>query len=735
MPDQEVSSPSPELRQALLEHALLLAKQGLATFPARVWWNENASPPKWEKPPAFRHSGRECVGGCGYKHASCHEPDIRAMWAECPDANALALPMRDNGLVALDVDPRNLVGEVPEVPATWSQSTISQGMHHIFLDPGGQLPGKFNGDPGLDIKSNGYIIIAPTGGYERTDLSPPAPWPFARSGTSQGASGKGSGSSSSGQYKPLSFEEELRGIPLGQRHDKLFARASELRGRPGMTKEEAYIHLIGVAALCGVSAQEAKGFIDDVWRKYPAPDPVASFLLQVPGARSVSRATSVAAPPETHLPEEFWEARPVLRHIRQAAWSRQRSADTVLHAVLARVAAFSSHKILLPPIVGSEVPACYFAVSLASSGVGKSSGSKVAKQLLLAPDSREYLDSLPLGSGEGLVEMFFETVDDPDFTGRGRAPQIRRQFAHNAYVFVDEGLIIGELGSRKGSVLLPTLRSIWTGGTLGQTNASTDRRRVLEEGTYAYGVTLSLLVEKAGALLDDADAGTPQRFGWCLAWDPNIPDEPPEWPGELLWTPPEVVPVPQGNLTRWSTYTVAVAEEIKAEIRGRDLERARTGKVENPLDSHADLYRLKVALLLALLSGRDAVEKRDWELAGIVRNASNATREFAQATVAQLRATEEKRATGKAAKRQVEVDAARETRRIVECAQKLAKKVWATEAEQTRRGLLMEMRRHRDVFDDGLDHAVAEGWVTVAEVPSHTSEPKKVIQRGESRPR
>lgn len=54
------------------------------------------------------------------------------------------------------------------------------------------------------------------------------------------------------------------------------------------------------------------------------------------------------------LPAEFWNARAELRLIRQAAYSRELSADAVLGAVLARISAGAPHQLRIPAIVTAD---------------------------------------------------------------------------------------------------------------------------------------------------------------------------------------------------------------------------------------------------------------------------------------------------------------------------------------------------------------------------------------------
>ncbi len=405
-----------------------------------------------------------------------------------------------------------------------------------------------------------------------------------------------------------------------------------------------------------------------------------------------------AITPAAVLPDEFWHARPALEHIRCAAHSRQRSADALFHIVLARIASQIPHTLTIPGIVGTAASLSYFAATISSPGIGKSTANGIAEELLPAPEW--VLDQMPPGSGEGMAEMFFEMVEDID--ADGKTIKVKRQVKHNAFVYADEGQAVTEMGGRKGATLLPTLRSIWTGGSLGQTNARIETHRVVPALSYVLGLNLSLQGSKASALLDDADGGTPQRFGWACAFDPTVPDieDQPEWPGPLDWAPPPTI----------HNVRLGIAPEIVREVKLADLARVRGDVVVDALDAHGDLYQLKVAGLLAVLDKRDHVNLEDWALAATVRACSNQVRAGVIATVMADAASKEQEATDRHVRREVAADAAVRSRRVVDCARKIAHRV------KDRPGLSPGkhralMRVWRDVFDDGLDVALAEGWV------------------------
>lgn len=406
------------------------------------------------------------------------------------------------------------------------------------------------------------------------------------------------------------------------------------------------------------------------------------------------------------LPEEFWNARPVLDHIRQAAWSRGRSAESVLGTTLARVAADTHHALKLPPTVGASCGLSLIACLSGPPGTGKSSSKGIAAELVPPRLIDTSCDDVPPGSGEGIIELLFDmaTEDDPD---TGKSTRVKRQTRHNVFTYTDEGELLTNQ-ARRGTVstILPTLRSVFTDGTLGQANASEDRKRVVPGGKYVYGIIVALQPERAGALFEDAGGGTPQRFLWFATNTPvPPPGERPEWPGALPRPDPKPVVV---TSTGWKY--LGLPDAVKREIQVNDHHKQQHGC--NPLDEHADLLRLKTAAILAILDGRNDINAEDWELARMVRDASNATRDAALSVLSQQREEQAAAQREKRSKEAVAEDEAVATRRTIDVARKIARKVHAEPERWKTRALRHWMGRDRDVFSDALDHAVNEGWVT-----------------------
>jgi hypothetical protein len=219
-----------------------------------------------------------------------------------------------------------------------------------------------------------------------------------------------------------------------------------------------------------------------------------------------------------NLPEEFWASRPVLGHIRQAAHSRGRSADVVLYATLARISAMASPLLRFENCLG-EGSLNLFVAPIGKSGRGKSAAVKIAKTLIRTPRSLAnpelFRDSIGIGSGEGLAELYMGWVYVDDYS---RAPKkngdlykkrVKEKVRDNAFVYVDEGQTLSQQGKRQGNIVLPTIRSAFNGETLGQANASEETSRHVPAGSYSLGMVIGYQMDTAQELLADVAPGSP----------------------------------------------------------------------------------------------------------------------------------------------------------------------------------------------------------------------------------
>ncbi|MEH0578959.1 hypothetical protein QBA54_31820 [Streptomyces sp. B21-108] len=432
------------------------------------------------------------------------------------------------------------------------------------------------------------------------------------------------------------------------------------------------------------------------------------------------------------IPEEFYAARPQLRHIRQAGHSRSRSGDVAVLSVLTRLSSLVSHRIRADTGIAGYASLNLFGGIIGPSGIGKSTGVEVADRLLPAPPELDFRDGLPLGSGEGLAEVFMGIVEEE--TGevrRGRGGtetpvtvNVRKQVRHNAFFYVDEGATITRLmKERSGSTLGETLRSAAVGQTLGQTNASKDTSRYIPSGSYSLGLLVGFQPETVAPLFEEVAEGTPQRFVWVQVIDPSIPDVQPQWPGELrAWRDAAAAP-PGDEASRF--VLVSFDESIKAELRAADLAKVR-GLVDpselNQFDSQAPVMRVKLASLLAILDGRRHVNVEDWQLALMLWESSCATRDAILAYSVAQRRQEQERRTVSRIEEEVRVDHAKqlaEEKRTDRATEKLALRISAhvhTKGPLPRSALRERAAgKEKRLLPDAYSYALLREWLIEAD--------------------
>ncbi len=117
----------------------------------------------WPVFPVHAETKEPLVKG-GFKSASRDERMIREWWRRHPDAGvALAIP---EGVLVVDVDPRNGGVTPTGLPETRTTRTRNGGVHLFFLVNVDEMF-VAQAAPGVDLKSagKGYVILPPTPGY------------------------------------------------------------------------------------------------------------------------------------------------------------------------------------------------------------------------------------------------------------------------------------------------------------------------------------------------------------------------------------------------------------------------------------------------------------------------------------------------------------------------------------------------------------------------------------------
>lgn len=462
---------------------------------------------------------------------------------------------------------------------------------------------------------------------------------------------------------------------------------------------------------------------DDVYGDDVAP--------HVTGAHVAGATPEEAVAARFRLPEEFWGAREMFKTIRQAAWANGAHPDAVLGSVLAR-AAGAAGNVMFDSGRGVPATMSLFVCLLAGSGIGKSEAQGAAGAVVTLPswlctpdgyaDPEIFPDGIGIGSGEGIAEQYMGTVEEETghmvMKGRGRNSQpepemrqVRRAIRHRAFFYVDEGEALTKLmHERSGATLGPTLRTAWSGGTLGQANATQDRYRFVPARSYTTGIVIGYQPETAVSMLADVGPGTPQRFLWLGAQDTEMPDELYEMP-EPITVPPET-----GNGPQLIRFPV----EIKRWLRRQHVAKHRGEVVVDPMDSHEPLMRCKLTSLLCWLDGRHEVDRSDWVLASMIWSVSCAIRDrlIRHRDTQQQRQVEEKRSARLAEAQEIEVMRASVSADVERVARRIWRIVKETDDEVPFTGPKKwvvkkdRMGRDKPLFDAALIHARASGWVS-----------------------
>jgi hypothetical protein len=455
------------------------------------------------------------------------------------------------------------------------------------------------------------------------------------------------------------------------------------------------------------------------------PPPTTTGLVALPlGTNGQATLPAVEDRAGLYLPATLWTARPVLQHIHDAARSRQMSPDAVLAAVLCRVAACSPHILEIPAFVAVTCGLTFYAALVGPPSGGKSGASGVAAALLPAPAG--VVDRVPIGSGEGMIEILFDLVTEPD-PDTGKPVKVKRQKRHAAIFHVDEVKTLTALAARAGSTIMQTICSAWTHGKLGQANAAIENRRELEGGSYVYGMTVGVQAEEAKPLLiEHATSGTPQRFLWLMGnIEPGSHLRGVEWPGPLDWRPVDahVALTSHGSVANgFQRGQLGFDPVIWHEVVEARIESSSATFIAVD-DQHAMLLRLKVAALLALLDDRLDVDLIDWDIARVIVATNQAVRAGVRKTLDGLDIEKAKSRTRAKAMETTTLDAHHRLTTLAQAAAKAGRSVerhavaGATERHALDVGctracitLAVSSRDRQEVtVDEVIDHALQHG--------------------------
>lgn len=313
------------------------------------------------------------------------------------------------------------------------------------------------------------------------------------------------------------------------------------------------------------------------------------------------------------LEQDFWTARPQHQLIFDAALSRMASPWAVLASCVARALALVPPSITLPPIIGGRGSLNWFAAIVGKSGSGKGAAAAVARQLVVA--NREQFQVLAIGSGEGMIECYRRAP-----AKKGEVPEP----VESVMFELPEIDTLGAMTGRSGQTTMSVLRQGFSGEALGFSYRGRQSEGVAEH-TYRMTLAASVQPSRAGALLEDAGGGTPQRFMWFPGADKRIDVNGPAWPRDLTDIPLRLNENFPSNFILGSFLgDISIPDEVRIEIASAHAARARGES--DALDGHTLFCREKLAFALAYIDGRAEMTLEDWRLSGIATTVSEWTR-------------------------------------------------------------------------------------------------------------
>jgi hypothetical protein len=447
-------------------------------------------------------------------------------------------------------------------------------------------------------------------------------------------------------------------------------------------------------------------------------------------APSAIAEAPVSAPPDTppeHPPdddpdpaESFWRQRRALQHIHTFARARRVAPWAVLGSVLNRVICCTPPNIQLPATIGSYASLNLFVALSGESGGGKDASGKVARDCLDLGAHAEFL-SAPLGSGEGLSHMFMRD-------NKGTA----EQYNTAALVSIGEIDTMTALAQRHSSTVGSQLRQAAMGEQLGFFYVDVTKRMMVPEHRYRLCLLANVQPKRAGALMGEADGGTPQRFIWMPVTDPGAPDVAPDCPAPMVWVPPDWSTEAGINIGGMYRIVLRICQTAIDTVIAAHLARRRGEG--NALDGHSLLTRLKVAAAFAILEGRTAVLDDDWALAGAVMEVSDQTRAEVQRVLdAEQRKTNKAQAEAEAA-RTILIDERRDDAKVRRVARNIKRHLGAAGAEGMTHSVLRKVvasKTDRAAFDAALAALILTGEV-VEQVGMYHSQPTRRYRLAEA---
>lgn len=612
MTDHTVTVTQTEFRVTqALETARELAKRGAPIFRARPGRDgEFRLPLKWERTEP--------------------DPDVVDAWQP---GEALAMV---TGVLfdVVDCDPRNggTLAGLP-LPTSYGRVLTPSGGTHDYVYPLGVAKSKVRA--GVDLQAGrpdgtgrGFVFLAPTvraskvtGELRAYEWEREPEWSAVDlldllgddSGRELVQLHESSGDSG-GEFDPLG----ARSYTPSQALASISRWADEVRETGPGTFRDPFLRLCNfvggfVPKVLDTDAAEELlyGVVRDVWGAEPDSRDVR---LVESGIERGSAAPFIVMPEGSDGPGQeveqydLFAQTPILEQLRGFAYSRKAAPHMLLALVLGRVLAEIPAGTMLPgKTFGTDASLNLCVAAVGPPGSGKSKAFDLSEEFLFPEKQIGRANEENLGTSEGIAQEFLRWDKDKSRYVVKSDPR--------CIFTVDE--VDAYAHKHKTTDVASTLRTMATGGQLGARNAGAETHRRVPKRSYRAVLFIGVQPAASEALLsdDEINRGTPQRFLWERSEDRSIPRQVVN-AAPLDWEPPLVLP-----------DLVDYPDSIYQEVDEWHYRSSR-GEVDDPLEGHLILTKLKVAAAFAFLHDRTEISETDWEMAGYMIRRSSAAQQY-----------------------------------------------------------------------------------------------------------
>jgi len=325
-------------------------------------------------------------------------------------------------------------------------------------------------------------------------------------------------------------------------------------------------------------------------------------------------------PDVSYSDEEFWAARPLLKHIKLVASKTRKSPHAILGWLMVGMLTRISHETCYQTEVGPASLNMLFLMS-APTGGGKSAARSVAKLNFEFGDiGWSSPEPIQAGSGEAIPDSFYVKIKEKNEEGKEVWKDVWINPNHCRIFYNDEILFHKGKAHQNSSTLEATYLSLYSGDSLGRT-LSGGKGKEVPAGQYRAIVVFNAQPENDPFRSDSSMAsGMPSRLLNLSAINPKARADY-EATSHISKPPPFKIPH-FGNRGDSMPPQFRALPEMEAAHAEEDF---LAGEGTRELGrSHTLLTRAKTACVLAALEGRDYLIIEDWHLAGHLIEHSNA---------------------------------------------------------------------------------------------------------------